>query len=200
VEELQEWVEHELNGYPTGAELPDYRKLKSMVRGTIMEGTVMSHSKHVGAVVPLHNVEPPIRDFLTTFEWRGAVAEIEDVIACAAGPQVTLALEDEVRRYIGAKQGIGLVSAQRALSRPAFVALLDTIRTRVLQFALKLERKHPSAAESDRVLSDIPVDEATYLFINSMQGDVVLGESNKQVITDAKVGAATSGSGGSAKG
>src|SRR6185312_6987548 len=76
-EKLREWVNHELNGYRDGAELPDYRITHGLCMGHF-SGAFGSGLKN--APIPAQNIPEEFREFLTTVKMHEGIAGIEQLI------------------------------------------------------------------------------------------------------------------------
>jgi len=73
-EELGRWVEHELRGYPNGAEVPPYRILHLTLVGHVTNG----YYHYNNQTLPTHHLDPEIREKLTTNRVTDSVSAIED--------------------------------------------------------------------------------------------------------------------------
>lgn len=157
---LEEWVDHELTGYPPGAGLPDYRgPFHAEVKG------------HFGgpAGSGLRNAPvPPVgfpKDFregaLFNIEFGQPIAELErlaqadaplsaDWPADAVAYTNTLAAQSKVQLY----EYMGLQQAWRVISPTQLTGIVDTVRTRILNLALSLEAIEPKAGERDAPAAD----------------------------------------------
>jgi len=159
---LEEWVDHELTGYPTEAVLPDYRAKRVVeVAGDFIG--IMS-SRIVNAPVPSSLFPQSVRDAgLFTVEFREPIAEIEgwtrgdhDGPIQAVWPANAIAHTNrlittgEVQLY----RDMRAQQVYRLISREGVAALVDTVRTRILNLALSLEEVAPEAGVRDAPAAD----------------------------------------------
>lgn len=163
---LLEWVDNELAGYADSTFVPSYRgPFPTEVVGQ-WAGPGGSHS-----TVPLPSATLPEEMRKAPYElvFRNSVSEL-DVLARSRDllkhdwPSNAVAT---VNRMIAAGQiqpdiPMGsLVNAYRRFSPALVVAILDAVRTRVLNLALDLEKLSPRAGEPDAP----PIDAATVLTV-----------------------------------
>jgi hypothetical protein len=129
VVELEEWVSQELNGYQDIEKIPEYRQIRGSVR----------------ALNPYHGWQPVVftdpkkAEMLSRRPCNQSIAEIESLLDKQSDPG-TLAMpfpsktEQQLREAIEDDLEITLIVPSTAL-----VKIVDTIRTIILNWALKLE-------------------------------------------------------------
>lgn len=194
---LEEWVEHELNGYPTEGPLPDYRARHDVeVRGDF---TGPYGSSMTAALIPPSSIVPKTSVDLSdlfAMEWREPISEIESFLrpdgdtvqaqwpADAVSYVNGLINRGEVRLY----EGMYLVSAYRLLSGPAIAALIDRVRTRILDLALALEGVSPNVGGVELAATDR--DQAQSVVFNMFGGsaNIALGPDAIQTANAVMVG------------
>jgi len=160
---LEVWVDHELNGYPDDIDLPEYRaKHYAEVKGHF-SGPFGSGLQN--ALIPPSAFPADMQDgFLFHNAWRQPIAEIER-LAALEGPLTSdwsadsvaytnmLIRSGEVKLY----PSMGLQQAFQLISPHRLAAVVDQVRTRILELALRLEELNPAAgqpnaaADPDRV-------------------------------------------------
>ena len=146
---LDEWVDHELMGYPCDTELPNYRATRTaQVQGTFTGsfGSVLRN-----ALVPRGNF-PPGWEELFMISFPQAMAEVE-LWAATDGPMRFpwpadaissanyLISEGELTLY----PDMYLQEAGRTLTPGMFVKIVDSVRTRILDLALSIQVVEPLA-------------------------------------------------------
>jgi len=135
-DELRTWVSHELDGYKSSSELPDYRVIRTACVGKWTNGYWMVSNRGV----PLFKIDDEqLRDFLTTFRVYDGIRTIEE-LAKQQGqhfilpPDVTVL----VNRYVS-ERGYAYAELQYAVGPHEFEQILDTVKNRLLDFVLKLD-------------------------------------------------------------
>ena len=168
-QEFGDWVDNELNGYKNLDEIPSYRKLR-----------VGSYGDFVGAFgrqgkslpIPPGVLPEEIREYAQTTNLKMAIsalanlAESEDYSKESWPPDVV--------RIIGSKiyEDMNCLFAWKVIPRPALIAVLDTVRTRVLSFALQIESEYPEAGEASINSKPIPEEKISQVFNTYITGTV----------------------------
>ena len=158
--ELAEWVDHELLGYPTGAQVPEYRgPFETEVLGNF-SGPFGSGLQNY--LIPSLGFPAEYRKgYLFNIQFLQPIAEIEslggsDEPLQAPWPANAVVIinnmiqRGEVRLY----EGMGLQQAWRSISKNQLQAIVDSVRTRILELALSLEAIAPDAGQRDASTPD----------------------------------------------
>lgn len=172
-EPLRQWTRLELDGYKRRDDLPDYRRLgEVLVLGTFA-GPFGSGSEN--APMPRHNVPSDLHEMLYTHDVFESVAQLE----------VLSRSPENATRYPWSPDAVALLAAQfyenmncvqafKVISSTQLVAILDTVRTRLLDFALEIEHLDPSAGNSTLgQTSAVPVATVTQIFNQTISGGLV---------------------------
>lgn len=145
---LQRWVEHELNGYGAEDDLPDYRCLRDMeVRGDF-SGPFQSRTS--GDLVPPGCVAPEHRRSLYSVENREGVGAIDALVRSGEHSFRSPWPADIVVHYAeNVYEGMSMLAAWRVVPLGAVIAIVDSVRNRLLDFTLELERTVSAIGEED---------------------------------------------------
>lgn len=168
-QEFGDWIDNELNGYKTLDELPTYRILRVGSYGDFV-GVFGRQGKNLP--IPPESVPEEIREYIQTSRLTMAVsalanlAETEDASREGWPPDVV--------RIIGSQiyEDMNCLSAWKLLPRAALIAVLDTVRTRVLNFALQIEGEYPEAGEAPINSKPIPEEKISQVFNTYITGTV----------------------------
>jgi hypothetical protein len=128
VTDIEQWIRYELNRYPADADLPDYR----LVRGQVLAKDEDGETRPV-----------VFEESIAGFERARVVqaaAELEAVVRAAEGRSVFLSFSHERQAVLRKATGID-VEFVFSCSPSAYVQALDAVRTRILEWALALERQ-----------------------------------------------------------
>jgi hypothetical protein len=155
--ELASWVHYELDGYPSGVELPAYRgPLQVEVRGTFtgMFGRGLRNAPIPGAGYP----ERLRKGSLFNAEFRQPVTELEALADSSAEEMLRLAWpgnaiaetnwlikSGEVQLY----KDMYLQEAWRPFHPTMLAGIVDTVRNRILDLALEFEALDPEAGQPE---------------------------------------------------
>lgn len=143
--EFRSWIDHELNGYSGGAELPPYRICKTHNMATILNpfgGGVKNQ------VLPLDHLPDDIRGKAERMCFRQSVGALEgmaneDGMTEPWPPEAVRVIE----RTLGIPEG-QLVDVRRPITKPAVQGVLDSVKNRLLDFVLELQNE-PSGTSVD---------------------------------------------------
>jgi hypothetical protein len=168
-QEFGEWIDNELNGYKNLDELPAYRILRV---GSYGDFVGYGGSKGKNLPIPPMTLPEEIREYIQTSKLKMAVsalanlAESEDYSKESWPPDVVSIVGSKIYR------DMNCLSAWKVLPRPALIAVLDTVRTRVLNFALQIERENPEAGEAPINSKPIPEEKVSQVFNTYITGTV----------------------------
>lgn len=127
--DIVEWISNELNGYPEGADVPEYRKLR---------GELRVHNPYHGWV-PLMMSNAKHADILSKRGTSQSVSEL-DQIANGDGDMVYVRLPRSIEQSLMKSMDVPLEPAV-ILSKSQIHGLLDRVRNVVLEWGLGLEEQ-----------------------------------------------------------
>ena len=142
---LEEWVQHETEGYPTDARIPDYRIAQITYTGIFAD--VVRQINNVS--IPGHLIEKFAGKEWVNYEIREGLPVIdsqlenisEDGHFAIDSSNLKLILQDKIYK------GMAIVEIGNRIDTGAFTRVQQSVRTKALDFTLKLEKKVPTAAE-----------------------------------------------------
>jgi hypothetical protein len=188
-EPFKRWVESELNGYSKAEDLPDYRVLTVNSYGDF-SGPFGSSLR--GAPIPLGCIP---KEFRENFRHSYLTGPISGYVSLIEGKDDTNPHEPwpaDVTARFGSKvyRDMTCLAAWKVIPRNALVALLDTVRNRVLSFALEIEGEAPDAGEAPVNSQPVPQERVTQIFNTYITGNVqnvATGSSNFSQISKIKI-------------
>lgn len=126
VTDLLTWVDHELNGYPDGADIPDYREIRGVAHAfNPMRGWLKIEFE-----------DPDFEERISTQKSRQPISEIEEMTGPGDG-DLTFTASSALSRG-----GLRYASDPRIfVSRSQIVRIVDAVRNRILDWALALEKR-----------------------------------------------------------
>ena len=142
---LEEWVKHESEGYPKDAEVPSYRIVAISYKGTFL-GPFESGIKN--AQIPGYLVEKYAGEGWTKHEVRESIAGVEELLKMSAesgslgidASNLILLLQGKVYKDYACNDISGTIS------RTAIAEIQQSVRSRILELTLELEKSIPAAA------------------------------------------------------
>ena len=145
---LEEWIKHELEGYPEEIFVPNYRKIGVTYIGSF-SGSFGSGVNN--APIPLALVEEYAGEGWVTYEMRQSIAEIDDLVRSRKknnnkklqinASNLILILQGKIYKGMACNSITGLLSISEV------VALQFSVRKRVLDLTIELEKKIPTSGE-----------------------------------------------------
>ncbi len=142
-EELLSWVNHEVMGYSDEVELPRYRKYTADIKGTYIIGNTQYNDQPL----PLPGFSENIKEVIYNMDFRQSVATIESYVKDNKSGLLTFTFSAEATQQIAfniRKYGnryFQLVSANKSISANVATEILSVIRSKLLDFMLKLEEE-----------------------------------------------------------
>jgi hypothetical protein len=129
LQEFQKWIENELNGYAGDQEIPDYRESFGQVRAwNPMRGWM-----------PVIMEDPKVGELLSHRRSGQAITELEDlVIGSKSNSQFHMPFPQSLQRQLGRSFGYD-TEISLFVDRSSLVGVVETVRTIILNWALKLE-------------------------------------------------------------
>lgn len=170
-QEFAEWVDRELNGYPSIKDLPDYRVVR-----------VDSYGSFIGSFSQANKLQIPISVLPKELQeqYRNAYmgSSISAYTALLSGDKSNSVQEPwpvalAVHNASKLTPNMQCVSAWKEIPIGAIVRLMDSVKTRVLGFAIDLEREAPNAGELP-IGSQPPLsrEKMTQIFNTNITGNV----------------------------
>lgn len=179
-EKFKKWVDNELNGYDKIDELPEYRVLNTESYGHF-SGAFGSGLKNVQ--IPPSCLPKEFRDRITKSYLMAPISGYASLINNRDRNNAQEQWPADMLAYFGQQiyRGMNCLSAWKVIPYNALVALVDTIRTRVLNFALEIEDEAPNAGEAPANVQPLSQDRISQVFNTYISGNVqnvATGSSN----------------------
>lgn len=142
---LEEWVKHESEGYPKEVEVPPYRIVNASYRGTF-SGPFGSGINN--APIPTHLVQKYGGDKWVNIEIRESIAAVDALVNSSAEGDGMLGID--ASNLILLLQGkvykdYACNDIQASISRTSLEEIRQTVRSRILELTLELEKEIPAS-------------------------------------------------------
>jgi hypothetical protein len=165
---LEDWLLWESNGYPDDAPLPDYRIWDIQLKGHF-SGPAQSMIKN--ASIPAVCVPKQYRERFTRHECRRSVAAIHDLAREAHSgilhipfPNLSVVLGENVMQHMNCVEAWGF------FGKSQLVEVLNSVRNRILDFALALWKENPSAGDTGSTAPKIEPAKVNQIFNTTVYG------------------------------
>ena len=143
---LEEWVKHESEGYPKDAEVPSYRSVGVTYRGTF-SGSFGSGINN--AQIPPYLIEKHAGESWTKYEVRESIAVVDEMVKRHKNndggsfgidaSNLILLLQGKIY------DGYACNDISGSISPTSFYEIQQTVRNRILELTLELEKSVPGA-------------------------------------------------------
>lgn len=183
---LKDWVLNELNGYDTEDQLPSYRKMNITAKGMFVSISGQMNDQPLQSSV----MEKEHQWWAKTASLLGTIASLETLVAGDPNGRVIREWPADLVAYYSEKFSANwhLNRAWQEIPTNAIRGLLDTVRTRILQFALELQNELGDAEPSSQAAPPEAVNQAVQTIIyggNNIISPSIAG--NVQVIGEQVV-------------
>ena len=141
LKEFKNWIEFELDGYPSMDDAPNYRSFKPENYGTFT-GPWGSDAKNV--ILPTFGLEEPVKSFAKQLTLTEGVAALTEMLDSKSGgysrpwPQEAIIL---ARDKMNMSDDMVLVEAHQPVSPNVISGILDSIKNKLMDFVLDLKDK-----------------------------------------------------------
>ncbi len=168
---LKQWTQYELDGYPMRKDLPKYRVLKCQSFGTFM-GAFGRQLRN--APIPTRCIPEGLRETLPTVNFYQGVAALQDLVNnCKSGSLQNRWPADVFELFGGSIfEDMNLMEAWNTIPKSAVVGILDTVRNRVLNFALEIEEENADAGDVISTSPPMSQSKVQQIFKTTIHGNV----------------------------
>jgi len=189
--DFQSWVDYELDGYPSENETPDYRIIKHIPSYGQFVGIGWSQLNNYP--IPISAIPKEYREVISTIYLTEPISYYSSLIAQFSGePTINWGWNPDFISYLRDRilSRYQLTNAWQSISTSSLVALIDTIKNRVLNFVLEIEAVAPNAGEPSKGEKPIPEERVQQVFNTVILGGSAQIAAGNQTIkhdTDIKI-------------
>ena len=170
-EAFKSWVDFELNGYDSDDLLPDYRTLYVGSKGYFVGSFGSSLSN---ADIPTHGLPDWLQEVCTKANFSSPMATIESYTVNDKNGQLTQSWNPVILAKYGSKMYVDFscIQAWKVIPIAAVIGIIDTVKTKILNFVLEIEIINPEAGEAELNSNPIPQDQVSQIFNINISGNV----------------------------
>lgn len=168
---IKEWVDHELNGYPSKDDLPPYRVINAGAYGTFQNIAYIFNKKPLPPAV----MEKDLQFYATTAYLTQPVAAYDELVGKGTtGEGLRISWPSNLILHYQEKfiEGAALIDAWQEIPRSSVIGMLDRVRNSVLTFALEIEAESPNAGELAPSAQELTPEQITQHFTTIVMGNV----------------------------
>jgi hypothetical protein len=142
---LEEWVKHESEGYPKEVEVPAYRIVGVSYKG-MFSGPYGSGIKN--AQIPPYLIEKFAGKSWTNYEIRESIAAVDELVKSSTeGGSLGIDASNLILLLQGkVYEGYACNDISGTISRTSLSEIQQSVRSRILELTLELEKSIPAAA------------------------------------------------------
>ncbi len=187
--DLKSWVLNELEGYGAEEDLPVYRMLNQALLLGHYFGAFGAEVRNVQ--IPTSAVLDEFREHIVSVRFTQGISEIQEQIANSEKGALRIAVPPEAYAAIRNTQirdDMVLGSVMKIVSTSFLQGILDTVRTRILNFTLELESEAPKTGDPIESLRINKSDKVQQIFNTEIKGDVSnLAQGSSEVLQRIEV-------------
>jgi hypothetical protein len=178
-DKFRAWLNNELDGYANEEDLPEYRQVNTISRGFLLGG---GGAQIKDQPLSLHVLEERDRELVIKVRLGQPVASYEtrpDKSSDASlpwPPELTAKYQSKFYR------GFALNRAWQEIPGSCLVGLVETVRNRVLRFALDIKDQ---LKDDQETLASLPAEKVEKAVINNIYGGNVFIAANAEQINQA---------------
>lgn len=152
--ELLSWVNNELNGYETHLNIPVYRKGVGIITGTYLNGFHQFNNQPI----PLGGLPSDVEESFRSMNMYGGVETLESLkdqdnsgllVMHFSAEQIAMIQENGIKM---GNTGLQILSVKKSTSINAVTRVLASVRSKLLDFMLKMEDEFQHITEIEDLL------------------------------------------------
>ena len=170
-DEFKKWIDSELNGYNENETLPAYRIFRVESQGHF-SGYAGSGMKNVP--IPLSCLPQRFMEMLSAHKSREPISALADIVSRGDHGTFRVTWPPDLVAHVAQDivEHMNCLSAWQVIPRGAIVGILDTVRTRVLNFVLEIESEAPDAGEALPGVRPVSQERVNQVFHTHIFGNV----------------------------
>lgn len=178
--ELISWVDSELNGYPA-ENIPDYRVVQCQIVGTVSNG----YQRANNYPIPLTALDNEMQKMMKTVKLIQSVSSLEQLAIGEKSGKVVMNVPPEMYGYLSKDFDNDFVIelARREIAKVQIIQILTTVRTKLLDFLLKLNEEIGETEDIKPMTEGKAKETVASLFSSAVFGDnttIIVGDGNRQ--------------------
>lgn len=170
-EDFIKWVQYELDGYPLGCDVPEYRKCNSESVGYFAG---LAGSELRNAPIPPMCIPEQYRELMGIVEFRQGVTALKNIAEQSKGLNLTISWPGDLIALMAGKvyNRMNMMQAHQIIPVSAIIGVLDTVRNRILNFALEIESASPDGGELSTSVPSLTAEKVGTVFNTYIWGNV----------------------------
>jgi hypothetical protein len=183
-QELVEWVNDELNGYPQEKDVPAYRVIPARMVGNLQNAAYILSNQ----TLPISHLSEEERKHFSANEMRESIRVLEEFAIKPNGHLIHPIAPELYSKLSEAIQGGWVSNAWIQMEPTQIMNALVEVRSRLLDFALNLQDKLGDTENDAEAKKVAQTFDAKAMFQNTVIGDnatFILGDHNETTIKNS---------------
>lgn len=185
--ELISWVDSELNGYTVNT-LPDYRVIPCQIIGTISNG----FQRATNYPIPLTALDSEMKEMMLTVQLTQSISVLDQFVHKETGDKMIMNVPPEMYGYLSKDfdNNFAIEFARREVGKVQIIQVLTSIRSKLLDFLLKLNEEIGETEDIKPMTEGKAKDVVSSLFSSAVFGDnvtIIVGDNNKQKVKNTNI-------------
>lgn len=156
-DDLLQWINCEIEGYPNNVDVPDYRIIGGQLYGSYFKGSMASHMKYTHVPLPLGNLPEEIKKDILTAKITQGVEALKGMVAESERNEnggLAKPIPAEFYPLIAQANndlGMIIVTASVELNMPSILNIFPKVESKLLDILAYLEKQFG-------ILDDLDID------------------------------------------
>lgn len=153
-DEILNWINYEITGYPSDIALPDYRITSGILTGSYIKGSMAQHMKYTNVPLPLGKMPADQREALLSIQFREGVEALKELSISNSDGSQNLAKEipadffPNIANYNNDPYMV-ITSARVIFGTQCIKSIFSIIENRLLDVLILLEKEFGVLDELD---------------------------------------------------
>lgn len=141
--DINDWINNEIEGYKNIEDIPEYRKVRGILRGSFIDGVL----NRCNVAIPLNNVDNDDVEALVVNSSKQSVYALQQAIS--SNHSFERKLTHQECAYLSKKTGYGIYDAYAQTDSSAVMNILSQIENKLLDILMCLEKEFGNLDELD---------------------------------------------------
>lgn len=154
-DELLQWINYEIEGYPDGADIPEYREISGQLYGSYFKGSMANHIKYTNVPLPLGNLPAEIKQDLLSAKITQGIEALRGMVLESErneGRRLIKPIQAELYPLIAQANddlGMMIVTASVELNMPKILNIFPKVESKLLDILSYLEKQFGNLDDLD---------------------------------------------------
>lgn len=142
-DDINDWINNEIEGYKNIEDIPEYRKVRGILRGSFIDGVL----NRCNVAIPLNNVDDNDIEALVVNSSKQSIYALQQVIS--SNHSFERKLTHQECAYLSKKTGYGIYDAYAQTDSSAVMNILSQVENKLLDILICLEKEFGNLDELD---------------------------------------------------